>query len=369
LKLLKKYQTPLLMVLTPVAAIAFASLLGSIVILIIGGNPIQVYSVLFSYGLGRIDSVASVLFKATPLIFSGLAVALSFRIGLFNIGTEGQYLIGTWAAAWAGFAFHGLPIYIHLPLVILFGMLGGMLWAIPPIYLKLKRGVHEVISTIMLNYIALSLIHYLIVDIFVDKNQSINPIMKMPAIAATAKIPTLHSLFAAVGIQIPHYVYPNWFLPLGFLVAFFLYILIWRTPFGYEIRAVAQSPGAAATARINVNATYFKTFLLSGAIGGLVGLSHLLSYSGYMDIDFPKGYGFTGIAVALMGRNHPFGVVVSALLFGFLDRGAQGVQAFAGVPKEIISILEAVMILSIVVGYELLARYLRTQRKKEASSL
>ena len=369
MKLPKKYQTTLLMLLTPIAAVLFASLLGSVVILLICGNPLEVYSILFSFSLGRADSVAAVFFKATPLIFAGLAVAISFRVGLFNIGTEGQYLIGTLAAAWAGFAFKGLPAFIHLPLVVVFGMVGGMLWAIPPIYLKLKRGVHEVISTIMLNYIALSLIHFLIVNVFLDKNQGPNPIMRMPGIEPSAYVPTLHGLLALFGLEIPHYVYLNWFLPVGLLVAFIIYIIIWRTPFGYEVRAVSSSPDAAATARVNVNATYFKAFLLSGAIGGLIGLSHLLSYSGYMDLDFPKGYGFSGIAIALMGRNHPAGVVVSALLFGFLSRGAQGVQAFAGVPKEVISILEAIMILSIVVAYELLTRYLKTQRKKEASSL
>ncbi len=357
---------------TPFLAILFASFIGSLIMLAIGKNPFMVYAEMFSFSFGRIDSVGTILFRATPLIFAGLASALSFRINLFNIGVEGQYLIGAVFASIVGFSLKGLPAFIHLPLVILAAMLGGVLWAWLPAYLKVKRGVHEVISTIMMNYVAFSLMHWLIADIFIDRSQVIgaggygSPRVRMPLIEQSARIPTMHGFFAHFGINFPSHVYVNWLLFVGIALAGVMYYVIWRTPFGYEIRAVAQNPDAAEAAGINAKRQMFRTFLLSGAIAGLVGLSDLLAYFGYLDIDFPRGRGFDGIAVALLGKNDPFGVIIGAVLFGFLSRGAEGVQVFSGVPAEVITIIQGVMILSIVVAYEIVSRYIRIQKKKEA---
>lgn len=359
-------------VATPFLAILFASFIGSLIMLAIGKNPLMVYAEMFSFSFGRIDSVGTILFRATPLIFAGLACAISFRINLFNIGVEGQYLIGATAASIVGFSLKGLPAFIHLPLVILAAMAGGVLWAWLPAYLRVKRGVHEVISTIMMNYVAFSLMHWLIANVFLDKSQVIgvggygSPRVRMPVIEASARIPTMHSFFAHFGINFPKYVYVNWLLLVGIALAAVLFYVIWRTPFGYEIRAVAQNPHAAEAAGINAKQVMFRTFLISGAIAGLVGLSDLLAFFGYLDIDFPRGRGFDGIAVALLGKNDPFGVIIGAVLFGFLSRGAEGVQVFAGVPAEVITIIQGVMILSIVVAYEIVARYIRIQKKKEA---
>jgi len=361
-----------LQVATPLIAILFAVLLSTLVILAIGKNPLQVWGTLLRFSLGRSDSIFAILFKSTPLVFTGLASAIAFRLNLFNIGVEGQYQMGAFCAALVGVFVHGLPAWIHLPLVIVAAMAGGMAWAALPAMLKVKRNVHEVISTIMLNYVAFSLIHYFIADVFIDRTQTMgalnlgSPRVRMPLLLPSARMPTVHGFFSLFGVEIPKHIYLNWMLLIGIAVAVILYIVIWKTPFGMELRATAQNPGAAEASGINSKAVMVKVFLISGAVAGLAGLSDLLTYFGYMDIDFPKGYGFEGIAVALLGKNDPFAAILGALLFGFLDRGGEGLQALARVPNEVLTILQGIMILSIVVAYELLTRYIRTQRKREA---
>jgi simple sugar transport system permease protein len=366
----KKTKIIMLRIVTPIIAIAFAVLLSSFLMIAIGKNPLAVYQTMVDFSFGRMDSVAAILFNATPLIFSGLAVAISFKLGLFNIGVEGQYFIGAFCAAFVGFEFTGLPAVIHLPLTIAAGMLGGMLWSLIPIYLKLKRGVHEVISTIMLNYIAYSLLHYLVADVFMDKNQHIpegvgTPLIRTPYIAPTAVMPKLQALFSLFGVQMPDYVYLNWFFILALVLAAIIYYVIKYTPFGFQLRAVGQNPQAAEASGIKPFNVYMRGFLLSGAIAGLVGLSHLLVYYQYLDLDFPKNLGFNGIAVALMGSNNPLGIVFSAILFGFLSRGGEGIQALLGVPMEIVVIMQGIIILCVVVASNILERYIRIWEKKE----
>jgi ABC-type uncharacterized transport system permease subunit len=365
---------PGLRVTAPLVAVLFTILVGALIMLAGGANPIRAYLILIWFSLGRVDSIASILFKATPLIFTGLSMVIAFRLNLFNIGVEGQYMIGAFTAAIVGFSLKGLPAVVHLPLMLLAGMAGGMLWAAIPIYLKIKRGVHEVISTIMMNYIAYSLLHWLLTDIFLDRSQSMSqggfgsPRVRTPDLAPSARMPTLHQLTSLFGLDLPHYIYVSYFLFIGIGVAFLVHYLIWRTPLGYEIRAVAQNGPAAEAAGINANRVVVKTFLLSAAVAGLAGLSDLMAFYGYYDIDFARGYGFDGIAVALLGKNTPAGAVAGALLFGFLGRGAEGIQILADVPMEVITILQSVMILSIVVAYEMISRHVRAQKKKEVQS-
>lgn len=356
----------ILQALAPLLAIGFGALVASGIILGIGKNPLEVYGLMLRFNLTRADSLAAILFKATPLIFAGLAVALSFRANLWNIGVEGQYAVGAFAAALVGFGLRGLPAAVHLPLAVLAGVAGGALWALPPIVLKLRRGAHEVITTIMMNYIAAALVLYLLADVFRDPTQAGTPRVRTPVFAAAARIPLLRPVLQLVGIEIPEHSALNWFLLLGVVLCVVAAYLLARSRFGYEVRAVALNPHAAEAAGIRLARTQFIMFTASGAVAGLVGLSDVLGFFGYFDIDFPKGLGFLGISVALLAKNHPLGIVPAALLFGFLDRGAQGVQVFADVPREVITILQAVIILAIVVGYELVTRYVRTQRKREA---
>ncbi|MFY9187967.1 MAG: ABC transporter permease [bacterium] len=368
----KDWQIRIIRVAAPVVAILLAAFLSSLVILAIGKSPLAVFATMFSFSFRRLDSIAIILHNATPLIFSGLAVSIGFHMGLFNIGVEGQYLMGAFTAALVGFAVKGLPQAIHLPLTIAAGIAGGLIWSFLPIYLKVKRGVHEVISTIMFNYISYSLIHYFIADLFLDRTQKLvmglgSPLMRMPKLLPTALMPRLHGFLALFGLTLPKHVYLNWFFPLACLLAGGVYYLLLGTPFGFELRAVGHNAEAARAAGIAPEKVYLKGFLLSGAIAGLVGLSNLLGFSGYMDLDFPRSYGFDGIAVALIARNNPFGIIFSAILFGFLNRGAEGVQTFLNVPMDTVVILQALMILSIVIINKVIEDYLKRLAQKEVA--
>ncbi|HBT50201.1 MAG: Inner-membrane translocator [Caldanaerobacter subterraneus] len=360
----KNYKILTLKILAPFIAIFLAAFFSSFVILTINKSPLEVFYTMFKFSFRRLDSIAIILYNSTPLIFSGLAVAIAFRMGLFNIGVEGQYLIGTFLAAFVGFSLEGLPPFIHIPLLILSGMLGGMIWAYLPIYLKIRKGVHEVISTIMLNYIAYSLIHYLISEIFIDRSQKL--LIRTPKLAPSALMPKLHGVLALFGIELPKHVYLNWFFVIAVLLAIAIYYIVYYTPFGFELRAVGQNPEASRTAGIDKEKVFYKGFLLSGAIAGLVGLSDLMSYFGYMDLDFPRGYGFDGIAVALIGQNDPFGIILASILFGFLRRGAEGIQTLLNVPMDTIVILQALMIITIVIINKIVGDYIKRLEKKGA---
>lgn len=357
---------------SPVLAVLVAMAVASIALIIIGKNPLVVYGTMFYFAFGRMDSIANILYKATPLIFAGIACAVGFRVGLFNIGVEGQYLIGVLCAASVGFAVKGLPVYIHLPLAILAGAAGGALWALVPIWLKLKRGVHEVITTIMLNHTAFLFVQYLVAGPLMDKTGGMGPggvdlRVRTPALLPTARMPDLHGALGKIGIDFPAGSV-NWFLILALLAAVGLWYLLWKTPFGLELRAVGHNPKAAETAGIRSNTVIFRTFLLSGAVAGLAGLSDLLGYFGYLDIDFPRNFGFTGIAVALVGRNSAVGIVLASVLFGFLSRGGMGIQIIERVPMETYYILQGLIILCIVMASEVIRRYARAQQKKEEAS-
>lgn len=367
-----RLRLTLLEAASPAVAILFAVLVGSVIMLLIHKNPVEVYGVMFKFCLGRADSLGTMMFKATPLIFSGLAVGMGLRAGVLNIGVEGQYLVGAILAAWVGFTLKELPGFIHLPLAIAAGMAGGALWSLVPAVLKTKRGAHEVISCIMMNYVAQHFVHYLVADVFMDRMQMPIPGLgsarvRTPLIQTTAIMPRLHGLLSFLGVNLPKHTYVNWFLPFGIILTAGLHYLIWKTPFGFEARSVGHNPKAAEASGIRPSQVQLKAFILSGMCAGLVGLSDLLCYFGYMDVDFPKGYGFTGIAVALLGRNSPWGIVAASFLFAFLDRGAEGVQTFVGVPMDTVIILQGVMVLSIVVAAEVMGRYVRTLQKREAA--
>lgn len=357
----------LLQIAAPLVAILVGAAIASVIIIAIGQNPLSVYGLMVDFN-STTASVAQILFKATPLVLAGLAVSLSFRVNLFNIGVEGQYAIGAFAAAYVGFALPGLPAYVHLPLAVLAAVAGGMLWGLLPIVLKLRRGAHEVITTIMMNYIAEALLLWLIADVFRDPTQVGTPRVRTPEFPPSARIPSLRPLLEAFGISIPSYSSLNWFLPVGLVLCVVVFWVLARTRFGYEVRAVASNPDAAEAAGIRNTRILFQMFMASAGVAGLIGLSDILGFFGYLDIDFPKGLGFLGISVALVGRNSPLGVIPAALLFGYLDRGAAGVQVLAAVPREVITILQALIILAIVVTYELLTRYVRTLRKREAEA-
>ena len=314
----------------PGGAILLSLLVGAIFILIIGKNPITAYAALIQGAFGDTFSIGETLENTTPLILTGLAVAFAFRTKLFNIGAEGQFLMGALAASWAGVNL-SLPTGIHLVVALLAGIIVGGLWGGIAGLLKATRGVHEVISTIMLNFIALFLISYMVSG----------PMKEVSAldIPQTAKVLTT--------AQLPKILPPSR-LSAGILVALlaaaFIWWLLWKTTTGYEVRAVGLNPFAAEYAGIKSNMNMLLAMLISGGLAGLGGAIMITGLFYRYQHGFEPGYGFTAIAVALVGGNNPPGVVAAALLFATLSQGALGMQNVAGVPQDTVLIIQALVI-------------------------
>lgn len=268
---------------------------------------------------------------ATPYIFAGLAVALGFRGGLFNIGAEGQLFLGGLASVYVGYSFTNLPWFVHLPLALLAGIAAGAIWGAIPGFLKARTGAHEVINTIMMNYVAFRLTDYLLQG----------PMAGPGGLPITIEIATsayLPSLFPK-----PMRIHAGFFLALA--VAALVYWFLWKTTRGLEIRMVGANPHAARYAGVRITSTIVLTMALSGALAGLAGTAQVLGVNHKMVRAFSTGYGFDSIALALLGNSHPLGVVLASLLFGFLRGGAARMQSVAGVPVEIIRIIQALVII------------------------
>ena len=275
---------------------------------------------------------------ATPYIFAGLAVALGFRCGLFNIGAEGQYFVGGLASVFVGYSIKGFPWFIHLPLALAAGMVGGAVWAAIAGFLKAKTGAHEVINTIMLNYVAYRLADYLLQVGGPMARPGHRPIS--PEIEPTAYLPQFFPDDPSISINM------GLFLALAAVVV--VYWLLFKTTLGFEIRAVGANPRAARTAGISVTRNFVLAMALSGALAGMAGAHDILGVLHYMPNAFFSGYGFDSIALALLGKSHPVGVLLASLLFGFLRAGAQRMQAPpAFVPIDIISVLQGLIIIFI----------------------
>ncbi|HOK29990.1 MAG TPA: ABC transporter permease [bacterium] len=354
----------LINILAPLFAVILAFLVGAIVIVILGEDPIFVYRVLFSQSISKVDGWGYVLFNATPLIFSGLAVALAFRGGMFNIGVEGQIYIGAFACAWFGITFNFHPV-IEIPLALIFAMVFGGLWGLIPGFLKAKFGAHEVINTIMLNFIAIALTSYLVNNPFKESGQ-INPIPQTRELYSGAIIPRVYPLFNKLGINLSQSVPLNY----SFFIALFFCVIVWyileKTKLGYEIKAVGLNPRASRYGGINPNYIMVLTMFLSGALGGLAGINDVMGYRHRFLDGFSHGIGFTGIAVALLGKNNPIGIVFASILFGILDRGALAMDVFTHTPRELIKVLQAVIIIFVAIGNEIIFRLLmRLEREEE----
>ena len=357
--------------ITPLIAVFFALMVGAVVIMIIGENPIFVYKVLFSNALSSRDGWGNVLFRATPLIFTGLAVAFAFRCGLFNRGGEGQMYIGTFLATWVGFTFTKFPAIILIPLCILAAAGGGALWAAVPGFLKAKTGVHEVIVTIMMNWIASSLTFYLVLQFKAPPTEAMKAagvqqmIPHTSEIAEAARLPRIYHLLKALNIDFPSYNQVNVSFFIAIAAAFLVYYILWKTNLGYEIRAVGHNPLAAEYGGINVARNIILAMVISGALAGLVATNEVMGFKYRWRQELFTGYGFNGIAVALLGKNHPLGVVLAAILFGVLNYGGAIVNIFTGgrIPRELIMVLQAVIVIFVVVSDEIVKRIIRKRRK------
>ena len=271
------------------------------------------------------------LVVTTPYIFAGLAVALGFRSGLFNIGAEGQLFVGAITSAYVGYSITGLPAIIHIPLALLAGAAGGALWGSIPGLPKAYTGGHEVINTTMMNYIAFRLSHWLL-NGPMQRPASFNPIS--PTIQPSAMLP---QFFAS-----PIRFHLGFFIALG--VAYLVYWFLFRTVWGFDLRTVGANPRAARYAGMSIARTTVAAMAFSGALAGLAGTNEVLGVNHNLAMAFSSGYGFDAIALALLGKSHPLGVVLAALLFGTLRSGATRMQLDAGIPIDIISVLQAVIL-------------------------
>ncbi len=327
-------------VLIPVLAIITALVLGGIIIFVVGGNPIAAYKGLWQGAFGSPQALSETAVWATPYIFAGLAVALAFKGGLFNIGAEGQLALGAVVAALIGYALPGwlgvsLPIYIHLPLAIGLGMLAGAIWAGIPGALKAYTGGHEVINTIMMNYIALNLTSFLLNGPMRDPDP-LNLSARTPEIASSARLP---QLFPGSGLRV------HW----GFIIALLIAVVVWwlleKTTQGFEIRTTGSNPDAARYAGINTKRTIVLTMALSGALAGLAGAIEVVGLNYRHELGFSTGYGFDAIAIALLGKTNPYGVVLAAILFGAMRNGGTRMQFLTQIPVDIISVIQGLILL------------------------
>jgi simple sugar transport system permease protein len=337
--------------LFPLIAVGAAFILGGIIVIAIGEDPLEVYRLLLASAFGLYDALGNftfdnwgyTLFYATPLIFTGLAVALAFKCGLLNIGAEGQLYVGAFAAAWVGMTFTGFPAFILIPMAMLAAVAAGAVWGGIPGMLKARFGSHEVINTIMLNFVAVGLLSYLTQYHYKEAG---DPIMQTHTIAEQAHIARFHRLLAPLGIDFPQRIPLNISFLLALLACFLVWVFLWRTKWGYEIRAVGSNPRAAEYGGISVARQIILAMALSGALAGMVGINEVLGYRYRYYHDFSANYGFTGIAVALLGRNHPLGIVLAAILFGALIRGGLFVDIFTEkVSKDLVQVLQAIIIL------------------------
>ena len=325
--------------LFPLIAVVAAFIVGGILILLVGDNPIVAYRLLLGSALSWPDGIGYTLFHATPLIFTGLAVLVGFRCGLFNIGAEGQLYVAAFATAWVGITLANLSAWLLVPLCFAAAMLAGGFWAAIPGVLKARFGSHEVINTIMLNFIAFYLVSYLTQYHYRVPG---DPIMETVPIGAAAHIPRLGSFIPSLPARIP--------LNVAFLLALFccllVYIFLWRTKWGYEIRATGSNPSAAEYGGISIRKQIVLAMAVSGALAGMVAINEVLGYRYRYYDGFSDNYGFTGIAVALLGRNHPVGVILAALLFAVLQHGGIYVDGFSEhVTKDIVQVLQGIIIL------------------------
>jgi general nucleoside transport system permease protein len=357
--------------LAPVAALAFALLVSSLALILIDQAPLDAFKAMLEYGLYdaedglQTDSLISMANRAAPLYLSGLAVAIGFKMNLFNIGVEGQYRLAALIAASVGGAV-ALPAPLHVTLIIVTAMAVGAFWAGIAGVLKVTRGVHEVISTIMLNFIATGLGAYLLATYLSAERGAQDLIIGTPEIPPSGRFPSLNRLLTALGVEeVPADLFG--FTLIAVLVGAVFYVLVWRTRFGYDLRASGVNPGASRASGVDPGGMVIRTMLLSGAIAGLVGLTDILGFSYSFNLDFPAGLGFAGIAVALVGRNHPVGIGLAAILFAFIDRSAQ-ILDLEDVPKEIIQIMQGVIILSVVIAYEVVRRLVEAQEVKAAAA-
>jgi simple sugar transport system permease protein len=342
--------------LPAIVALLVAAIVGDVLILTFGQSPGTVYRLLFEGTWGNAYGLGQVLYKATTLTFTGLAVAVGLRAGLFNIGAESQIAAGGFVAALIGLILPaGTPALLALPLYVAVAAAGGAIVGGVPGVLKAKFGAHEVITTIMLNFVVLALLNYFVaVHLKVEGTLHTQPIRAGILPRLSNYVSGFHGSAANVVIFV------------ALLVVAATWWFLFRTKRGFELRAVGLQPEAAEYGGVNVGAVWWQAMALSGAIAGIGGLNFVLGYKYYYEDSFASGAGFLGIAVAIVGRNNPIGVVLAALVFATLSQGGLAVNAV--VPKQIVDVLQAVVIIAVAASVPEVRRVLRASvRRTEAA--
>jgi simple sugar transport system permease protein len=339
--------------LAPGVAAVMAILIAAIALLISRNNPFTAFSAMWD-NISNAESVVLIINRAVPYYVSGVAVAIGFKMNLFNIGANGQYLLAALIAAWAG-AQVNLPAPLHVTFILMVAVIVGAAWASIAAILKVTRNVNEVISTIMLNFIATGIVAFLLTEQFRER-ESGSLVAQTPTLPPSARLPHLDWLVTWTGVDLGNARLLG-FLPIAIAIGVAYHLLLNRSRFGFELRLSGLNPEAARAAGVNPKAMIAKTIILSGAIAGLIGMHSLLAdpqFYKYGD-QFPRMLGFTGISLALLGRNHPAGVAAAALVWAMIERATQPLSRI-GIPQEIGVIMQGAFLLTAIIAYEVVKR-------------
>ena len=328
--------------LLPLLNLAAAFFVSGLIVLLLGENPLAALELLLYGAFGYGEAVGYTLFYTTNFIFTGLAVAIAFHCGLFNIGGEGQAYLGGLGVTLVGLHLGGLPLALVLPLAILAAALFGGFWAFIPGWLQARRGSHVVITTIMFNFLAAALMTYLLVNVLIAPGQQIPESATLPE---GAWLPQIHEVFGALGVEIPRSPL-NLSFVFALLCCVLVWLFVWQTRYGYALRVVGQNETAAVYGGISPARQIMLAMTISGALAGFVALNTIMGAQHRLTLDFTGGVGFVGIAVALMGRNHPVGIILAALLFGALYQGGSELSFdMPALSRDLVVVIQGLVIL------------------------
>ena len=347
----------------PVAALILSLVVASVALIASGSNPISAYQRMFAYGF-ELETLVAMVNRATPLYLSAVAVAIGFRMNLFNIGVEGQYILAAIISAQVA-AELSLPAPLHLTVIILTAMAVGSVWALIAGVLKVTRGVHEVISTIMLNAIAIKFVVAMLFRRWDVPDESLN--QETAEIAPSGRMPNLNNFAETFTREISKGRVLWGFVIVAIIVGVIYWVYVSRTRPGYDLRASGINPLAAEASGVPPKRTIIVAMMLSGAAAGLVGLPEILGRDYAYGLQFTQGLGFAGIAVALLGQNHPAGIAVAALVFGFLDSAAPILDVHGDAPQEIVEIMKGIIIFAAVITYVVTQRRRQDEEARMAS--
>jgi general nucleoside transport system permease protein len=347
------------------SAFAIAIAVGSLIIVLYGESPVTVYGAMLRFAFKDATSIGAVLAIATPLIFAALAVSVCFKAGLFNIGVEGQFLVGMVTASWAALTFGFMPGVSHLIVVLVFAAIGAMVYAAIPGILKVTTGAHEVVTTIMMNGIAVSIVAYALNGPlkFTEAPSGQNVDLRTDIFESSALVPDLGHFFGVSGSA-----HLSWLFPIAIVASVLVWFLFRRMRLGFEARAVGSSVGSARAGGIAIGAVQIKLFLISGALAGLIGMQQVLVERGALVQNYEAQLGFTGIAVAFLGQNNPIGIVFAAVIWAILSRGETALQIETDVPREFVIILQGILIFCVVVVYQIARRRLARRELQRAGA-